>query len=285
MNAILRGMNRPLGVYIGGNPGYGKSSLIQRMALADIQAGRGVCVIDPTRDLVSRLVNWIPRERVKDTIYFDTENPIAIDFFSYRNGPERQVLTDQLLSLFDLETAPISRPRLQRILGTLFDANENPKIPPDLRCTFLDIQHFIERPKRRQDILLYAPHRKDQWPDEHFKNLKDYNPIIERMTPFTESPTLKLMFGSKVPPINIWDVMQSRKILLVSLQDTATDLFIGSLIVSKIQQATFGRGWISESQRIPYYLYIDECHTIMKYAEKDFEKTSGSTRAVTDSRK
>jgi hypothetical protein len=264
MKVVLSGKYRPLSTYIAGNPGMGKSSLIQRMALADITAGRGVCVIDPTGDLVNRLIHWIPKKRVEDTILFDTDDPIPIDFFSYRNPPERQVLADQLLNLFDLEAAPISRPRLQRIIGTLFDANENGG-----NCTFLDIQHFIESPKRRAEILDRAPHRKAQW--DPFPKPSDTVSIVERMTPYTEAPTLRKIFSDPHPPLNIWDLMQSKKVLLVNLKDTPTDLFIGSLITAKIQQATFGRRYISEAKRTPYYLYIDECHTIMQYAAPQFE--------------
>lgn len=270
MKLTLRGKLRPQSCYIGGNPGYGKSSIIQQLALADIRKGRGVCVIDPTGDLVNRLIHWIPKARIRETIYFDTDHPFPIDFFSYRRPAERQVLTDQLVDIFNLENAPISRPRLQRIIGTLFDANENPNIPDNDRCTFLDIQHFIENKTRRKTIISYCPHREEQW--NEFPKMSDLISIVERMTPFTESRTLKTMLEAKRPKLDIWDVMQKNQILLINLKDTPSDLFIGSLIASKFQQAAFGRRYVRESERIPYYLYIDECNTILDYSTKYFEK-------------
>jgi hypothetical protein len=264
---------RNLGCYIAGNPGFGKSSIIQYMALEDIRAGRGTCVIDPTGDLVKSLIEWIPEDRVADTIVFDTRNPVPIDLFSYRNPDERQVLTDQLLDIFELDNAPISKPRLQRILGTLFDANENPEMRKEenihYRCTFLDIQRFIEDKKRFGEILKFAPEREKQWAVPI--KPADYSSITERMTPFTESPTLRTMLECKSPRLNIWDVMQQNKILLVSLRETKTDRFIGSLIASKFQQATFGRDSIKENERTPYALYVDECNTILKFAGEEFE--------------
>jgi hypothetical protein len=236
------------------------------MALQDIRAGRGVCVIDPTGDLVNRLVHWIPKSRVKDTIFFDTDNPVPIDFFSYRNPSERQVLSDQLVALFALDAAPVSKPRLGKLIGTLFDANENGGT-----FTFLDIHEFLVSRDVRKKVFQKAPHREKQWPEELFKNLKEFQSITERMGNFNEAPTLQTIFGQAEKRLNIWDVMQQKQILLVNLKDTSTDLFIGSLIVAKIQQATFGRRYIPESQRIPFYLYIDECHTIMKYAAPEFE--------------
>ncbi len=91
------------------------------------------------------------------------------------------------------------------------------------------------------------------------------------MSPFFVIPALKVMFGAKRPKLNISEVMQSNKVLLVNLKETSTDQFIGSLIVSKIQQATFGRRYIPEKYRTPFYLYIDECSTIIKYAAEEFD--------------
>lgn len=269
--------------YISGSPGTGKSCLIQNLALKDIESGIGVCVIDPAGDLIQKpgkkdaILDWIPQHRIDDTIFFDIDHPLPIDFFSYRSPGEREILTDQLLDIFNLENAPISRPRLQQLLGTLFDANEEidrrvkkgQKEAQEDICTFLDILHFIKRDDCRQRVYKYAPHRREDWPP--LLNPKDFTSITERMIPFFESPTLKTMFGAKNPKLNIWDIMLKKQILLVTLKENPTDRFIGSLICAKFQQATFGRRDLPEAERIPYSLYIDECHTILKYAIKEFE--------------
>ena len=148
--------NRPLSTYICGNPGNGKSSLIQRMVLHDIKRGEGVCVIDPTSDLIDTLINYIPDHRLNDVIYFDTSMPIAIDFFSYGDNPkEKENLIDDLIGIFDLQNAPRAEPFLLSVIYTLFEAKENPRMvtdadaakaagQPDPRPTFLDISHSLE---------------------------------------------------------------------------------------------------------------------------------------------
>ena len=269
-NLVLPGHLRPQSLYIGGNPGYGKSSLIQNLALHDIRAGRGVCVIDPTGDLVSQLIHHVPRSRVNDTIYFDTDAAVPVDFFSYEDDPEREVLVDELVAIFNLETAPRAKPLLRKVIGTLLDSNQHPMIPDKERATFLDILQFIRDRERRDALLSYCPERRSDW--EPWPKDSDFEAFAYRMIPFTESKTLRTILGAPKPRLNLWEVLQENKVLLVNLKDTETDLFVGSLIAAKIQQAIFRRRIIPESERTPYYLYIDECQTILKYAEATFDK-------------
>ena len=260
--------HRPLGTYICGNPGSGKSSLIQHMVLTDIRNNQGVCVIDPTADLITTLINYIPEHRVKDVIYFDTTMPISIDFFSYNNDPkEKENLVDDLVAIFDLENAPRAKPFLISVINTLFEAREK-----GLPTNFLDVYRFCKDEKRRTQILSRcSPERQFQF--DRLPQPDTVDAVASRMIPFVESKTLREIVGCHEPKLKLWEVMQKKQILLVNLEDTATDLFIGSLIVSKIQQATFRRRKIeNEAHRLPFYLYIDECQTVLKFAVSDFEK-------------
>lgn len=111
MNIAIPDNIRDMHVYIAGLSGYGKTSLIHEMALNDIRRGWGVCVIDPKGDLVNHLLNHIPQNRIEDTILLDTEHPVGIDFFSYREPKERELLTDDILGMFNL---PESAARARR---------------------------------------------------------------------------------------------------------------------------------------------------------------------------
>lgn len=264
---------RPQGLYIAGNPGYGKSSLIQNLVLSDIEAGYGVCVIDPSGDLIrpvgsqNGIIDWIPESRAGDVIYFNTsDHARSIEFFSYRDPEERRVLLDELVALFKLENAPRAKPYLTKIISILFDANDNKDTPPEKKCTFLDIQSFIEDTKRRKDILGYA---NQQW--VNFPKPSEFEAITSRFIQFTNDAVLRKVFASPNPEINLWDVMQENKILLVDLSEGETDNFIASLIVAGIQQATFRRRIIRREERKPFFLYIDECHVIVPSNGKHFE--------------
>ncbi len=269
---ILPRGSRHLGLYIAGLPDSGKSTLIEHLALADIEAGYGCCVIDPTGQLIRHLIHHLPADRLDDIILFDSAKPVAIDFFSYdENLPhERTTLTDMLVNIFKFhDNAPRAEPNLENILGTLFDANEN-GIPD--KCTFFDIINFIKYKKRRDEILKYTPDRKAEW-DAEPPTPSEYLPITKRLSKFTNNNVLRTMFSAKNPKVNIADVLEKQRVLLVRLRQTKSDYDLAALIVAKFRQAIFALGEldIDEEDRTPYYLYVDECHEVLKFATDDFD--------------
>src|SRR5581483_5831314 len=63
--------------YTIGKTGMGKSNLMENMAIQDIQAGRGICYVDPHGEGAEKLLDFIPANRIKDVIYL---NPADLDF-------------------------------------------------------------------------------------------------------------------------------------------------------------------------------------------------------------
>lgn len=53
-------------IYVIGKTGMGKTTLLLNMAYNDVVAGEGVGFIDPHGDLAEKLVEHIPKERMKD---------------------------------------------------------------------------------------------------------------------------------------------------------------------------------------------------------------------------
>src|ERR1700756_5444845 len=70
-------------VYAVGQSGTGKSTLLRNLILQDIEAGRGVGVIDPHGDLALDILDHIPPWRTRDVVYLDASarDPLAINLF------------------------------------------------------------------------------------------------------------------------------------------------------------------------------------------------------------
>ena len=56
--------------YLIGKTGMGKTEVLKNMIIQDIQAGNGVGFVDPHGDSAEEILNFIPKERIKDVIYF-----------------------------------------------------------------------------------------------------------------------------------------------------------------------------------------------------------------------
>lgn len=60
-------------IYILGQTGTGKSTIMLTQAIDDMENGRGFTFIDPHGEAVEFLLKHYPKERIDDLIYFDLE--------------------------------------------------------------------------------------------------------------------------------------------------------------------------------------------------------------------
>ena len=96
-------------LHIVGQTGTGKTTFLKRLAIADIQAGEGVAFIDPHGDAARELLDYIPRERRDDVIYFnpaDLERPLGFNLLQSVPADERDLVTQNVVC----RTSPIPRP-------------------------------------------------------------------------------------------------------------------------------------------------------------------------------
>src|SRR6185436_16673239 len=84
-------------------------------------------------------------------------------------------------------------------------------------ATFLDIYRFLKDDYFRDTVVksLTIPHLSDYWRNEYPKlpHPVTEQPITTRMGKFNVSETLRTITGTR-SPLNVWDAMQQRKILL-----------------------------------------------------------------------
>lgn len=244
-------------VYVVGKTQHGKSTLLHSMISQDIENGAGVCVIDPKPsgeklNLVESVLHHIPARREKDVIYFDAAKPIPIDVMSWKTEEERQTLAADLMLTFMQFVSQKDGDRwpgiLRYTIHTILEARE---------CTFLNIYDFLADEDYRLTVLerVKTEHLKKYWKGPYKLFPKDSAvPILNRMATFQLVPPLNTMLGNAPDKLKIEDVIRERKILLINLTGAGKESgnFIGTLIVSRIQQAIFRR------LRVPFHLYADE---------------------------
>ena len=88
----IKDEDRLLHLYVIGKTGTGKSTLLENMALQDLERGNGLALIDPHGDLVARIAARIPERRRPDILYLDATDPSQP--FGY--NPLRHVREDRI---------------------------------------------------------------------------------------------------------------------------------------------------------------------------------------------
>ena len=270
-------------IHILGKTGYGKTTVLARGARNDIDSHEGgVGVIDPKGGMggiCEILSRFIPDDREDDCIWLDINDPIPIDLLSCPPGKEEGVVKDLTYILcrgqLDFSQAPDLSTNIENLLYTLVNANQHPKMPENDRCTFIDIYRFFREEDRQKKILSYVtdPTCLADWDKEHFPKATDQHRIVTRINEFVKSATMRTILGEPRPRLNFEDVLENKKILLITAPDEhPSSSFYGSLLVSKIQQAAFSpkRTVIEEDDRTPFFLFIDEFETFR--AAEDFSK-------------
>ncbi len=90
-------------VHVVGGSGTGKSTLLVRMILEDIEAGHGVGVLDPHGDLIDEVASRIPEDRFTDVVFFDPseeETAIGWNILGAQSETEKDLLASDLVGVF-----------------------------------------------------------------------------------------------------------------------------------------------------------------------------------------
>lgn len=284
-----RGIKRPVyigqkdrqrHVYIIGKTGVGKSVLLHDMAIQDIKAGHGVCVIDPHGDLIDEIIKYIPAERAEDVIYFDpsdTERPMGLNLLEAYNEEQKHFITTAIINLmyklYDPQRTGIIGPRFEHAVR-----NAMLTVMSESGSTFVEVVRCLTDSKYVQELLpkVQDPIVRRYWTDQiaqtsdfHKSEVLDY--IVSKFGRFVTNKTMRNIIGQSKSAFDFRKVMDEGKILLINLSKgklgEENSSFLGLVLIPKILVAAMSRQEIPEEQRRDFFLYVDE---FQNFATPDF---------------
>lgn len=261
-------------MYVIGKSGSGKSVYQASLIKQDIEAGHGVCVIDPHGDLVDECLEYVPKERADDVIYFDPadiERPIGLNMLEFdpRFPHLRTFVINEMLKIFD------KLYDLKSTGGPMFETYMRNSIlllmeDPESGMTLMDIPRVLADEDYRNMKLSKCKsiEVKDFWTKEALKaggesslaNMVPY--ITSKLASFVYNDYMKFIIGQQKSAFDVYEAMNNRKILLLKLsKGKIGDLnayLLGMIMVGKILNAALARGDLAPKDRHDFYLYIDE---------------------------
>ncbi len=266
----IKAKDRTRHTYVIGKTGMGKSTLLENMAVQDIQGGEGVAFIDPHGKTADLLLNYVPEHRIKDVVYFapfDTDFPISFNIMEDVGYDKRHLVVSGLMSTFKKIWVDAWSARMEYILSnTLLALLEYPD------ATLLGVNKMLADKEYRKKVVdnITDPAVRSFWVDEFAKYTEKFaaeaTPAIQnKIGQFTNNPLIRNIIGQPKSSFDIRKLMDERKILIINLSkgrvgDQNANL-LGSMLITKIYLAAMSRADVSEKvmKTLPqFYLYVDE---------------------------
>lgn len=261
-------------LYIIGKSGSGKSVFQASLIKQDIEAGRGVCVIDPHGDLVDECLEYVPKDRADDVIFFDPadiERPIGLNMLEYDPArPQmRTFVINEMLKIFDklydLKSTggPMFETYMRNAILLNMDHVESGNTLMDIPRVLADDEYRNFKLSKCQSLEV-----KNFWTKEALKaggesslaNMVPY--ITSKLASFIYNDYMRPIIGQQKSAFNMYEAMNSQKIILLKLsKGKIGDLnayLLGMIMVGKILDAALARSAMNPEDRKDFYLYIDE---------------------------
>jgi hypothetical protein len=255
--------------YIVGQTGTGKSVGMTNMILQDLEAGHGICVMDPHGSLAKDVLDFVPKERAEDVIYFnpaDTERPMGMNLLEAETAEEKDLVTlDALTIMIKLFGEEIFSPRLQDYFRngalTLLDSPDGGSLV-DVVALFTN-KAFLAKKRTTLKNPVVADWWENTFDKTSDREKADMLPYFaSKFGAFITNTTMRNILGQAKSAFDFGKAMQEKKIILINLAKgligEQNSNLLGMIVTSKIQMAAMQREKMPKEQRVPFFFYIDE---------------------------
>ncbi len=256
--------------YVTGRTGSGKSTALVRAIKADIDAGMGLLVIAPERELFVETLLPLCEKRANETIYWSPGAlgcPIGLNSLATEPGDDVARCAAEVFTILErIIGGDGLGARMSPILGNSLAALvERPGM------TLLDIKRLLEDTHFRSKIVagISDPYVKDYWISVFARYPKDAHvSTLNRLDELFRSPHLRNALCCPAG-ISIRDALSKGRIVLVDLGglDPQSVLLIGQIVIAKVGLELLRRETIPQAERSTFALYCDEFQTFSSVSE------------------
>ncbi|MEK7615740.1 MAG: type IV secretion system DNA-binding domain-containing protein [Patescibacteria group bacterium] len=268
----LKRVDRRRHLYIIGKSGVGKSKLLELLVRQDVAHGQGLCFMDPHGDVIEAILDFIPENRIDDVCIIDPSDfkfPTSFNPLQNVDPNFKHQLTQGLIEVMEKQFGANWTPRLEHVFRfTTLALLDYP------HATMRGMISMLTDRNYRQKVVEYIEDDmvKRFWAIEFADWSEKFDtdaiiPLVNKLGQFLSDPMLRNIFGQKENKINLEDLMNQKKIVLINLAKgrlgEENSSFFGSMFITKIKQAGMARASMPESQRTDFYLYVDEFQNVV----------------------
>ncbi len=274
----IKKADRTKHAYIIGKTGMGKTTLLENMAVQDIRNGNGLGIVDPHGSFAEKMLDFIPRERINDVIYFnpsDTECPVAFNIMEDVGPEHRHLVASGLMGVLKKMWPDVWSARMEYILNnSILALLEYPG------ATLLGVNRMLADKDFRKDVVANVndPVVKAFWEQEFAKYTDRFaaeaTPAIQnKVGQLTANPLIRNIIGQAKSSFDFRKAMDEKKILIMNLSkgrigESSSNL-IGAMLITKIYLAAMSRAANTDKEWPDFYLYVDEFQNFASEAFQD----------------
>lgn len=266
----IRKRDRLSHLYTIGRTGTGKSTLLKTLILQDLEAGEGLALFDPHGDLVEEVVKLVPAARQQDVLYLNVPDigcRFSFNPFAGIPAGKRALAAAGMVEVFKKLWPDDWGPRLEHLLrNVVFTLLETPG------ASLADIPRLLADREYRRRVVAGVTNEEVRafWRDEYERYTPGMRgvvvaPLQNKVGAFLTDPRLREILAAQKSSFDLRRVMDEGQILLVNLArgriGEGPAALLGSLLVSCLSLAAFGRAERPQEGRRDFYVYLDEFHT------------------------
>ena len=276
--------------WIIGQPGTGKSTLLQHLIFQDLEkvalGEASIVVMESNRDLIKAIEGWnvfSPGELLDGKLLSidleDVEWPIALNLFDVgfseieKLEPRaRAALTNTVLALYDYIFGSLFSAEMTSRQNTLFTFTIQLllKIPGATLDTLIDLM----QPKGLDNFQKYLPslgHDARRFFELKFNSTelnRTKSEVLDRLFAVKRNEALSNMFASPKSKLDFFEEMGKPQVILINapqslLQDDGVEI-VGRFFIAMLLVAAQKRQVLPRHNRFPCFVYIDECQDFIR---------------------
>jgi Type IV secretion-system coupling protein DNA-binding domain/TraM recognition site of TraD and TraG len=261
-------------LHVMGATGSGKSTLLTNLVLGDVEAGRGVVVIDPKGDLITDLCDRLPAGTESRTVLIDPEDPSAAPVLNVLAGEDPDLVVDNLVGIFRSIFAAFWGPRTDDVLRSACLTLMRYAATTGTSTSLADVPRLLSdedfRAPRVAAVAYDTVGLGGFWSSynamSESSRAQVIGPVMNKLRAFLLRDFVRSVVGRPDSSFDMGKVLDGGICLVrvpKGILGEETAKLLGSFVVAQVWQTALHRARLGQSARVDATLVVDECQNFL----------------------
>ena len=261
-------------LHVMGATGSGKSTLLTNLVLGDVDAGRGVVVIDPKGDLIGDLCDRLPESAASRTVLIDPEDPDAAPVLNVLAGPDPDLAVDNLVGIFRSIFAAFWGPRTDDVLRSACLTLLRHAAATGTSTCLADVPRILADEEFRaprvatvaEDTVGLGGFWTSYEAMSEANRAQVIGPVMNKLRAFLLRDFVRQVVGRPDSSFDMGKILDGGVCLVrvpKGILGDETARLLGSFVVAKVWQTATHRARLGQAARVDASLVVDECQNFL----------------------